>query len=123
MMENIGVFIAGLIVLGLLIVATQRGMPQKWHAAVIGTVAPFTLVVMGVRVAWSRWSFWAALAVCLAVHIAAIWLFFQYVLLNVQNFGTLYWFPVALVETFVLLIAVKKVEERLTGKRQYYKLS
>ena len=122
MRENVGVFMVLLAVLVLGIIARQRGMPQKWHAAIIGTVVPFALVVMGIRVAWSRWSFWVSLGICLAVHIAAICFFFQYVLLNVQNFGTVYWFPVALFEAFVLLIAIKRVEEKLTGKRQYYKL-
>ena len=121
--ENAGILLALLVVLGLAVVASRLGLPQKWHAAIIGTVVPFAMVIMGVRVAWSRWSFWASLVVCLALHIVAIWVFFQQVLSGIQNFGTVYWFPVAFVEGFVLVIIVKRVEEKLTGKDQYYKLS
>jgi hypothetical protein len=121
--ETLSIIAMVAVALGIGIVFQRRGMPQKWHAAILGTIVPFGSVMMGVRVAWSRWSFWASLVVCLAFHVAAIWIFFHYVLASVQHFGTLYWFPVAFLEIFVLMIAVKRVEEKLTGKRQYYRWS
>jgi hypothetical protein len=109
--------------LGLAIVSDRGGMPQKWHAAVLGTVVPFGVVLMSLRARWSKWTFWEALTGCLVAHLFVTWVFFQYVLANMSHFGTVYWFPVAFVEVFVLLVAVKRVEEKLTGKREAYKLS
>jgi hypothetical protein len=109
--------------LGLAVVSDRNGMPQKWHAAISGTVVPFGVAVMALRGRWSKWTFWEALTGCLVVHLFVIWVFFQYVLANILLLGTMYWFPVAFVEVFVLIVAVKKVEEQLTGKRETYKLS
>jgi hypothetical protein len=118
-------FVALLVAFALVLAlaADRRGMPQKWHAAIVGTVTPFGVCVYSVRVAWTRWSFWVALSILFAVHLFAIWIFYEYVLLNVKILGTIYSFPVAFVEAFVLLFAVKILEEKLTGKREYYKLT
>ena len=121
--ENVGIALAVAISIALYFVARRNGMPQKWHAAIIGTTAPFLVAVLSYRLRWSRWSFWASVAICLAVHTLAVWIFFQYVLLNVRYVGTLFWYPVALVETFVLLVAVKRVEESLTGKQERIRAS
>ena len=97
----------------------RRGMPQKWHAAIIGTIFPFIFVVFSYPSTWlRRRSFWTAVGICLAIHLVGIWLLFQYVLARVQHFGTLFWLPVAFVEAVVLLIVVRKVENRLTGKNE-----
>jgi hypothetical protein len=45
------------------------------------------------------------------------------VLLNIRHIATLTWAPVAFVETFALLVAVVKVEEKLSGKRERIMLS
>jgi hypothetical protein len=121
--ENIGVFVAVLIALAFATMTDRIGMPHKWHVAILVTIAPFAVVVLSYRLRWSRWSFWMSLTLCLTVHIVAIWVFFQYVLINVRNLGMLLWFPVVFVEMFVLLVAVKRVEEKLTGKREKVKLS
>jgi hypothetical protein len=121
--ENLGILAIAIVGLGLAIVSDRFGMPQKWHAAVLGTVVPFGVAIMSLRGRWSRWTFWEALTGCLVVHLLLIWVFFQYALANVLRLGTVYWFPVALVAVFVLLVAVKRVEEKLTGKRERYKLS
>jgi threonine/homoserine efflux transporter RhtA len=121
--EYLGILVMLLIALGLATLSDREGMPQKWHAAILGTVVPFGVAVMSLRRRWARRTFWTALLMCLAVHILLMWIFFERVLSNIQNFGTIYWFPVAFVETFVLLLVVKRVEEKLTGTRETYKLS
>jgi hypothetical protein len=67
---------------------------------------------------WRRWSLWAALVICLAIHSLAIWAFFQYVLSDSQSIGFLLWSPISLVEVFVLFIAVNQIEDKLTGKKE-----
>jgi hypothetical protein len=51
------------------------------------------------------------------------WVFFQYVLYGVARFSILFWYPVMLVEVFVLLIAVKRIHDKLTGTHETIKLS
>jgi hypothetical protein len=96
----------------------HHGMQQKWHAAVVGTVVPFGVVITLFRDRWLRWSFWGSLAICFGVHLIGIWLFFRYVLSKIQSFGFLLWLPVVFVEAFLLLVVVAKIEEKLTGNRE-----
>jgi hypothetical protein len=103
--------------------AHNRGVDQKWLTAVFGTLIPFGFVIFAFRLRLLRWSFWASLATCLAIHILLLWAFFQYVLANLQTFPILLWYPVMLIEVIVLLIAVKRIEERLIGHRETIKLS
>lgn len=121
--DNLGIFVMLLCLLALVIPADRMGMPQKWHAAILGTVAPFGVAILLYRLRWSKWSFWAALIISLVIHVAAMYVFFQYVLSNVRTFGWLWWTPVAFVETFILIVAIKRVEEKLTGKREIVTLS
>jgi hypothetical protein len=121
--ENLGILAIAVVGLAIATLMDHTGMPQKWHAAVVGTAVPFGVVIMSLRGRWSKWTFWEALTGCLLIHIFAIWIVFEYLLANVQYLGTLYWSPIAFVEVFVLLVAVKRVEEKLTGKREKYSLS
>jgi hypothetical protein len=121
--ENLGILAMAIVGLGLAVVSDHWGMPQKWHAAVLGTVVPFGVAIMSLRARWSRWTFWEALTGCLVVHLALIWAFFQYALANISHLGTVYWFPVAFVEVFVLLAVLKRGEEKLSGKTEKYTLS
>ena len=107
-------------VLGFVIfVATERiGLPRKWVTAIFGTIIPFGFVICAYRGRLLRWSLWASLAICLTVHVLVIWVFFQYVLFNFQRFSILLWLPVMLIEVFVLLVAVKRVEEKFTGQHE-----
>jgi hypothetical protein len=116
--ENVGLFMMGVVTVALMIIVEYKGMPDKWLTAIFGTVVPFTVVVIGCHLMWRRWSLWAALAICLAIHSLAIWAFFQYALSDSQSIGFLLWFPISLVEIFVLFIAVKQIEDKLTGKKE-----
>jgi hypothetical protein len=98
-------------------------LPQKWHAAGFGTLLPFFFAIYSYPSTWlKRWSFWTSLAICLTIHTVVIWIFFQYVLADVYHLGWALWFPVAVLESVALLIAIKKIEDKLTGKREAVKL-
>jgi hypothetical protein len=84
-------------------------------AAIFGTLLPFWVALVSYQLKWSRWSFWASLAICLAVHLLGIWIFFRYVLMDVRHLGIVLWFPVTFVETFFLLFFVKELEEKLSN--------
>ncbi|MGB6822662.1 MAG: hypothetical protein WBE21_11325 [Candidatus Acidiferrales bacterium] len=113
--QNLIIWTTGLIALALVILADHNGLPQKWHTAIFGTVAPFGFVVAIYPRRWGTWSFWAAFAICFAVHLLAMWILFQYVILGVAP-GWALWTPIAFVECFVLLVAVRRIENRLLGK-------
>jgi hypothetical protein len=117
--ENLGLVVGLFVTLAAVIVMDRSGLPQKWHAAIFGTTLPFTFAVISYPSSWlTRWSFWAAVAICLAVHLVGIWIFFQYVLGNVQHFGWGLWLPVAAIESIVLLIVLKRIEDKLTGTHE-----
>jgi len=101
----------------------NRGIQQKWATAIMGTLVTFGIVVYLCRRMWTRWAFWAANSICLAAHAIVTWVFFQYVLYGVERFSILFWYPVLLLEVFVLLIAVKRIHDRLTGTHETIKLS
>ena len=42
---------------------------------------------------------------------------------NVQTLGIVVWLPVAFVETFILVVAVKRLAEMITGKHESIKFS
>jgi hypothetical protein len=100
----------------------NRGIQHKWATAIMGTLATFGIVVYLCRRMWTRWEFWAAISICLGAHTIVTWVFFQYVLYGVDRFSILFWCPVMLLEVFVLLIAVKRIHDKLTGTHETIKL-
>jgi hypothetical protein len=103
--------------------AHSQGVSQKWLTAFFGTLIPFSFVIYAFRQSLFRWSFWASLAICLGIHIIALWIFFQYVLVNLETLSILIWYPIMLIEAFVLLVAVKRIEEKLSGERRTMRLN
>jgi hypothetical protein len=101
----------------------DRGLPHKWATATLGTIGTFGFVIWACRQMWNRWAFWAAIGVCLGVHTVVIWVFFQYILHGVDRFSILFWYPIMLGEVVALLIAVKRIHDKLTSKRETIKLS
>ena len=122
--ENIGLLIGIGVTLIAAVIMDGTGMPQKWHAAIFGTTVPFVFVILSYPPTWlRRWSFWASIGICLTLHLVGIWVFFQYALKNVQRLGWGLWLPVASIEAIVLLVAVKKIEEKLTGNHEIVDIS
>lgn len=101
----------------------NRGIAHRWATAILGTAVTFGIVIYFCRRMWTRLAFWAAIGICLTAHTIVIWFFFQYVLSGVDQFSILFWYPVMLAEVFVLLIAVKRIHDKLTGTRETIKLS
>jgi hypothetical protein len=124
-LQGWGVIIASfLLTVGFDIAAKDVGLSRKWVTAAIGTVGSFAFVIyVRRRNGPRRWSFWAAISICLAAHSAVVGMFFQYVLADVRTFSIWFWSPIMVAEMFVLLIAVKRVEEKITGRRETIKLS
>jgi|SRR5579859_767221 len=118
--DNWAIFFAVLITLGAVIFLDYQGMPQKWHAAILGTVGPFGVVVTTYRLRWRCWWFWTSFAICLVFHCLAMWIVFQYLLANVQSFGMIFWFPMAFIEMFILLFAVAKLNQKFSGEQRPY---
>ena len=116
--ENINVLMVGLLFLAALILADRAGLPRKWHTAVYGTVGPFGTVIAFSPSYWRRWTFWLTIVVCLAAHTLAIYGLFEYLFTANVYPGTLIWTPVALIETFAVLVAILRVERRLEHKRK-----
>ena len=100
-----------------------RGVPPKWGTAILGTLIPFGFVTFAFRRRLLRWSFWASLAICLVFHTLALWMFFEYALKNVERLTILLWLPAMLIEVFVLLIVMKRLEEKFSGKHESVQLT
>ena len=98
------------------------GISRTWVTAIMGTVGPFCLVVYAFRRHLMRWSFWAAFCICLAVHSVLVWFVVRYFMSGWNSVSIWLWLPVMCVEAFVLLIVVKRIEERFIGRRETMRL-
>jgi len=94
----------------------RAGMPQRWHAAILGTLVPFVAIISIKRTSWSRPTFWTTLGACFVVNLLLIWTFFEFALRNFTTFGWIWWVPVAFIETVVLLHFQPKLERKLRAK-------
>lgn len=102
----------GLATFWLAVVFHGRGIPSKWVTATMGTAVSFALVIYMHRQWLTRWTFWTALLICLLVHCVLVFVLFQFVLSDFSRVSPLLWTPVMILETFVLLIAVAKIENK-----------
>jgi cytochrome bd-type quinol oxidase subunit 2 len=116
------VLVSGVITFTLLIAVNEYDVPRKWVTAVVGTLGPFALVIYAFRRRLSRWPLWLALSICLVVHGLIFFLVFEYVLSEFQSISIWALLPVMIAEAFVLLVFVKRLEERLAGRRETIKL-
>jgi hypothetical protein len=121
--ENLGLLLGVCLALAMAGIMGDRHIPQKWHAAGVGTILPFIFVIFSYPSQWlRRWSFWLSLVTCLVIHLVAIWIVFQYIFGNIQQLGILIWLPLAMLESFLLVFIVKVIENKLTGKRDIVEL-
>jgi hypothetical protein len=112
------VFVSAALTFALLIV----GISRVWVTAIIGSLGPFCLVVYSFRRHLLRWPFWAAFCICLAVHSILVWVVVRYFVSGGTFVSIWLWLPVMCVETFLLLVVVKRIEERFAGRRETMKL-
>ena len=94
------------------LVMHKLGLPQKWHAAFVGTIAPFWYVTGVFRRKWMYPSFWKCLSLLLVVHLLLIWFVFSIVLQNVVTVGMLLWTPVVMIEVVALYILIDTLERK-----------
>jgi hypothetical protein len=104
--ENLYVFAFGIAALAVAIAADENGMPQKWHAAIVGTVVAFGGSLWALKRKWKSASFWLAVITCFGFHVALMWLVFERVLSATKNVGILEWSPVAFAEWLILLLVI-----------------
>lgn len=116
--DNLILGVGLVITLGFIVISMRIGLPGKWNTVAFGTLVPFVVAVQTYPRRWRRWSFWVALAMCLMVHLVALWVVFRYVFVN-RAPGWLLWTPVVFVESFALLVAVRRLENRLLGKHPH----
>jgi hypothetical protein len=130
--ENIVTGIAGAAAVGIAFALDNRGLPQKWHAAIMWTFTAFLLYILlsrhgrfvGVRVdyahrklsrdGWRRWRFWVISIIVMALHLLFIYLLFAVVLARVRVLGMIYVYPLALAEGVVLTGLVARIERATT---------
>jgi hypothetical protein len=94
----------------------RAGMPQKWHAAILGALVPFAAIASIKRTSWSRPTFWITLGACFVVNLLLIWTVFEFALYRVLNLGWIWWVPVAFFQTVVFLHFQPKLERKLRAK-------
>lgn len=95
----------------------EQGIAQKWGTALAATLLTFGTVVYGCRERLRYLSFWTSVSFLLTIHLVAMWGIFRYLLASFERSSILLWLPFMLIEVFVLLIAVKRVEELIRGER------
>ena len=130
--ETILCWIGGAAAVAAAIVLDNRGLPQKWHAAIMWTFTTFLLYLLlsrhgrfiGIRVdyahrkqsrnGWLRWRFWGISIVAMALHVSFIYLLFAIVLARVRVLGMIYVYPLGFVEGVVLTGLVARIERAIT---------
>lgn len=97
---------------GLAVVVSELiGLKQLWEDGIIYTVMLFTVIVLALKPAWRRKSFWKSLALILAGHLIALVALLQ--TLPPRRFGIpkLLLFPAAVLEgTFIIAALWKRMK-------------
>lgn len=106
--DNALTWFAAALALCVAILLDQRGLPQKWHAAIVWTVGTFGSLVIMFRRRWYLWGFWALLLAFFILHLVLMWTLFSKVLANLLVLGMLYVIPLALIESVVLMILLSQ---------------
>jgi len=114
--QNVLALLFGVLTFLLLGESHKNGIQPKWVTALLVTIAPFGIVMYGYRALLRKWSFWAAMIICLGVHSIAIWILFGYVFMELQRISILLWYPFMMIEAFILVLAVAKINNRLAGQ-------
>ena len=112
--ENVYAVVVALLGLAGALMADRFGLPQKWHAAIVGTLVAFGGCAWVYRSRWSIVEFWLALGTCFMIHLIGIWLVFAELLSEAKTFGILIWAPVAFVEGIFLLGLVPALQRKIS---------
>ena len=130
--ETIVSWISVAAAVGIAFALDNRGLPQKWHAAIAWTLTTFLLYLLlnrhgrfiGVRVdyahrklsrdSWRRWRFWVISIIVMMLHVLFIYLLFGVVLARVSVLGTMYVYPLGFAEGVLLTGLVARIERAIT---------
>jgi hypothetical protein len=115
--ENIVMGGMTLIAVASVLLAHQLGYPQKWDAAVYGTVVPFGSIIVLFRDKLKRKAFWQVYSICIAIHFVLFWVIFEMLFSRTQRFGIVFMLPTMFAETFILLGLVSRFERQLSKHR------
>jgi len=113
--ENWIVALLALAALVTAMIMDSRGLPQKWHAAILWTVTTFGALVLLLRRKWALIPFWGALAICFLMHLLLMWVIFSQLLAESKKVGMLYAVPFAFIETLFLQLLLPALERQLFG--------
>jgi hypothetical protein len=98
------------------IVLDKESPPHKWHAAIEWTIVALYGVLIFGRRSWKSWRFWIFWAVCLALHMFAMWLIFGQLFPRLM-LGTLYVVLPAFIEAIFLVGMFGRLEHKLVHHR------
>ncbi len=114
--ENIAIWTVVIVGFFLVVMMDWAGLPQKWHAAIVGTAISFGGVVAAYQRKWRYRRFWISLGICFVVHILLMWIVFQRILAPVRTLGILIWSPIAFAEIILLVAVIPVIERKLRRK-------
>lgn len=100
----------------------QHGIAQKWGTPIAGSLLTFGIVIYAFRSHLIRAAFWISLSLCAVVHVGMMWIIFGFLLDQFTRFPPLLWLPFVLIEVVLLLVFVKRIEEKITGKHEVISL-
>jgi hypothetical protein len=116
--ENLVIFVITTVGLCTIILMDHSGMPQRWHAAIVGTAVTFGGVMLVDQRKWPHGAFWLSLGICFVGHVVMVWVVFQQLLSSVRTLGILIWAPIAFAEGILLLGAVPIIERIVRRKNE-----
>jgi hypothetical protein len=96
----------------------HNGIAPKWGTAIAGTITTFGVVVYLFRSHFGRLAFWFSFLTCFLVHVGLMWIIFRFALEGFTHFSPLLWYPFMLIEILVLMVVIKRIEEKITGKHE-----
>jgi hypothetical protein len=79
------------------VVLYKLHLPQKWDAAVTGTLAPFWYLTGVFRERWAYVRFWISISISFVLHILLTWVVFS-VVLRTDTMGIFVWIPAIMLE-------------------------
>jgi hypothetical protein len=74
---NLAIWMMVVVVFALIVMMDRAGMPQKWHAAMVGTGVTFGGVATAYQRKWRYRRFWISLGFCFLGHVLLMWIVFE----------------------------------------------
>jgi hypothetical protein len=126
--DNVIGIVGCIVVIGACLSLDTTSEPNRWHPAIMWTCTAFSGIALFGRTLWRSWRFWALWAFFLALHVYAMWWFYDRTPRVIQAIGTFLVIPIGFVEAIVVLGLIARVESflrkggkafRVDVKREY----